>query len=129
MRTARALPDRGYSTRLASLRIEVAPDDWPSETPSGALKLPTPSPRAIDAMDKTLRWLAFVPQDRFTLRRIVLLRATTSYAGRPMAWAKIARVIGADTAAIKPWHETAIALITRGLIARRIRIPCARDFP
>jgi hypothetical protein len=127
MTTMRALPSRGCSTRLASLRIEVAPDDWPAETSSGALKLPTPSPRAIDEMDRVLSWTNFIPSDRITLRKLVALRATTHHAtGKPMSWRRIARELHADAVAVQRWHGQAVSILARALNARRIPVPGAR---
>jgi hypothetical protein len=77
-------------------------------------------------MDEVLRWVAHIPQARAVLRRIVLLRAQTNFAsGRPTPWAAVGREVGADAKAVKTWHETAIALIIRGLHQRGIVPPAA----
>ncbi len=124
LRTLRALPHRGPSGRLASLRLALPSDAWPGEPSDGAMRLPTPKAAAIDRMDAVLRWTAFIPADRYTLRRIILLRAITDPATcKPTPWARIGREIGANPVAVRGWHSDGITIIVRRLNAARVPLP------
>ena len=129
LRTLSALPRRGPSTRLAQLQLPTLSDGRPpAPEASTRLSLPTPSAAAISRMDRTLAWMSLLPADRFTLRRIVLLRVVTNFAsGKPMSWPKIAQAIGADKAALSRWHAQAIEIICRRLNAQRVPAPLAGD--
>ncbi len=121
MATLRALPQGGYSPRLASLRLDIPADDLPCEPFNGRVRFPRPSAADITKMDASLKWLSLIPEDRRALRKIVGLRAVTHFESRkPLSWRKVAQAVGADPNAVKTWHAAAIEIIARRLNAERI---------
>jgi hypothetical protein len=133
--TLLALPERGYSTGLASRRYDIVRSALESYGWQGAqggsprLRPPVPSAAAITRMDQAFGWLALIPADRYVLRRIVSARALVSpLTGRHMfSWRRLGMLLGADHKAVQRWHGQGVGLIVRGQNSgarvRKARLP------
>lgn len=119
--TLLALPARGFSTRMSSGGIEFVREvieayGWTEEQ----VKPSVPSSHKIDEMDRALKWLSLIPNDRYVLRRIVgarmLIHPVTER--RMFTWNRIATTIGSDHKAVQRWHAQGIDLIVSALHAR-----------
>jgi len=119
-RTLLALPDRGYSPRLAQVRLDVIHDAMDAYGWTAArIRLPPPSPNAISRMDEAFSWLGFIPQSRFVLRSIVAARALVHPISERhlFSWRKLGERLRADHKAIQRWHAEGVRLILAGLSA------------
>jgi hypothetical protein len=112
--------------RVANVRPATGAGFWPAIVYDAAeaygwsdapVKPAAPSSRDITRMDLVLGWVKLIPADRYVLRRVVLSRAMVSpTTDRHMfTWAKLARVVGADTKSVQRWHGQGIGLIRAGL--------------
>ena len=116
-RTLLALPHPGFSTALAQSPGDVVRD---LSEAYGYVevenRLPVPRAAKITAMEVIFMWLTYIPDGNRQLRRIVALRSVTHKVSlKPMAWAKIGRIMGANDYAVKSWHSRAIGMIMREL--------------
>jgi len=117
-RTLLALPHRGYSPRLAQVRLDVIHDAMEAYGWTTArVRLPPPEPGAISRMDEAFSWLGLIPQSRFVLRSIVAARALVHPISERhlFSWRKLGERLGADHKAIQRWHAEGIRLILAGL--------------
>lgn len=118
--TLLALPSRGPTTRLRTSGLDwardaatvLAPGSGPPQT-----RPPAPSPAAIDRMDRTLAWLALIPDSSFVLRRIAGARALVHpLTGRYLfPWRRLGAAVGADHKAVQRWHQQAMLVICTAL--------------
>jgi Domain of unknown function (DUF6362) len=119
-RTLLSLPSGGgFSTALQGSGMDVVRNfmdayGWTEIR----VRPPTPSAVAIDTMDHTFRWLRFIPQDRYVLRRIVGARSLVHpITDRHLyAWRRIGSTLGCDYRAVERWHREAIDLIVAKLL-------------
>lgn len=81
-----------------------------------------PSAQAIDQMDEAFKWLAYIPQDKFVIRRIVAVRSLVCPRSdrHVFSWRRLATVIGADHKAVKRWHGQGIEMIVKARAEKRI---------
>jgi hypothetical protein len=119
--TLLALPERGYSTRLSTLRHDIVRSalegyGWQNARgESPRLRPPVPSAAAITRMDQAFGWLALIPADRYVLRRIVSARSLVSplTLRHLFSWRRLGLLLGADHKAVQRWHGQGVALIVR----------------
>ncbi len=116
--TLLALPQSGYSTRLAQtslLCVRSALESYGWQT--ARLAPPVPSAQRISRMDEALGWIGLIPQARYVLRRIVGARALVS----PLTerhlytWRRLGGLLGADHKAVQRWHAEGIDRIVAAL--------------
>lgn len=113
-----ALPGRGYSTQMRTMRFDVvhsALDAYGWQT--AAVRPPMPSAAAISQMDEAFGWLAVIPEDKYVLRRILGARALV----HPVTlrhlfpWRRIGTMLGADHKSIQRWHEQGVEMLRAAL--------------
>ena len=112
--TVLAMPGRGYSTGLRTTRLEVvhtALDAYGWQTPR--LRAPAPDAAALGRMDEAFSWLAFIPEGKYVIRRIVGARALVHpLTGRHLyPWRRLGEMLGADHKSIQRWHRQGIGMI------------------
>jgi hypothetical protein len=116
-RTLLSLPHRGWTTRLATSRLDIvhAAAEAYGHQHRARLRPTMPDSGQISRMDEAFGWLLLIPQDRYVLRRIVGARAMVS----PLTdrhlypWRRLAALLGADHKAIQRWHHDGIAMIAQ----------------
>jgi hypothetical protein len=81
------------------------------------LRAPTPSSKAISAMDVVLNWISLIPADRFVIRRVVQCRALTNpITGKHLyTWSRLGVHLHCDYRAAQRWHAEGIATIVARL--------------
>jgi hypothetical protein len=131
--TLLALPSTGYSTRLRLSHLDVvqnAMEAYGSER--GRIRPPTPSASRISRMDEALGWIAFIPDERFVLRRILGARSLVSPVTERhlYSWRRLGSVLGADHKAVQRWHTQGIDMVLAALTALQkaegARVPVGR---
>lgn len=128
-RTLLSLPSVG----LAPARLKAA---WPEFAQAAVeayadndkpLPKPVPSSRDITLMDEAYAWVALLPKDKVTWRRLVLLRSLIHPTSERYLWGwrKLERTLGTTDTTAKTWHAMAIDRIVSA-INRPIHgvIPC-----
>jgi len=108
------VPARHLRPELSQLLIEVGKDDmdWPDQ--ETRVRLATPPPAHISAMDEVSLWLRFIPNQ--VERRIVVLRSITSKDGYPaLSWRALGRKFGRHHETIETWHAKAIQRVVVAL--------------
>jgi len=116
--TLLALPSRGYSTQLRTMKFDVVHTALEAYGWQAAVVRPAmPSAADISRMDEAFGWLAMVPEAKYVLRRILGARALVHpITGRHLfPWRRIATMLGADHKSIQRWHGQGIELVLRGL--------------
>ena len=116
--TLLALPSRGYSTQLRTMKFDVVHTALEAYGWQAAVVRPAmPSATDISRMDEAFGWLAMVPEAKYVLRRILGARALVHpITGRHLfPWRRIATMLGADHKSIQRWHGQGIELVLRGL--------------
>lgn len=116
--TLLALPSRGYSTQLRTMKFDVVHTaleayGWQSAVVRPAL----PSAVEISRMDEVFGWLTIIPETKYVLRRILGARALVHpITGRHLfPWRRIATMLGADHKSIQRWHAQGIELVLHGV--------------
>lgn len=116
--TLLALPGRGYSTQIRTMRFDVVHSALDAYGWQGAvLRPPMPSAAAISEMDEVFSWLTLIPEGKYVLRRIVGARALV----HPVTlrhlypWRRIGVMLGADHKSVQRWHGQAVALLRDAL--------------
>ena len=117
-RTLLALPNTGPSTRLVQGGLEWVRDA--TELYSAArtkIRPPIPDAAQISRMDQAMRWLQFIPNDKYVLRRVVGARSLVNpMTGRHLySWRRLGAAVGADHKTVQRWHGQGIDLIVSGL--------------
>jgi len=112
--TAAAFPSIMVALQPFVRAVKPFLDEWNFRVPNvgGAW------PKSTDLGDmlRTLAWVDDIPARNLELRRLVILRSLTAPNTRkPMAWAKIGRILGANEVAVKTWHSKAIGFILAAL--------------
>jgi len=116
--TLLALPGKGYSTQIRTMRFDVvqsAADAYGWQ--NAAVRPPVPSAAAIDQMDEAFGWLTLIPETKYVMRRIVGARALV----HPVTlrhlfpWRKIGAMLGADHKSVQRWHGQAVELMLAAL--------------
>jgi len=116
--TLLALPGKGYSTQMRTMRFDVvhsALDAYGWQ--NAAVRLPTPSSAAISQMDEVFGWLTLIPEAKYVMRRIVGARALV----HPVTlrhlfpWRRIGTMLGADHKSVQRWHGQAVELLLEAL--------------
>jgi hypothetical protein len=112
-----ALLPGGFSTALAQSHTEIVRDFVEAYGYQDVRnRLPVPAAQKITAMDEIFKWLAFIPHQQKTLRRVVALRSYTHRLnGKPKSWRSIGNIVGANHVAVKQWHANAVAIIVGAL--------------
>jgi hypothetical protein len=112
--TLLALPGRGYSTQMRTMRLDVVHSALDAYGWQGAaIRPPLPGAAAISQMDETFGWLTLIPEGKFMLRRIVGARALV----HPVTlrhiypWRRLGALLGADHKSVQRWHGQAVALL------------------
>jgi hypothetical protein len=118
--TLLALPNTGYSTRLRLSKLDVvqnAMEAYGNER--GRIRPPVPSASRISRMDEALGWIAFIPDERFVLRRILGARSLVSPVTERhlYSWRRLGTVLGADHKAVQRWHTQGVDMVLAALIA------------
>jgi hypothetical protein len=118
--TLLALPNTGHSTRLRLSHLDVvqnAMEAYGSER--ARIRPPIPSASRISRMDQALGWIAFIPDERFVLRRILGARSLVSpLTERHLySWRRLGSVLGADHKAVQRWHAQGVDMLVAALIA------------
>ena len=116
--TLLALPSRGYSTQLRTMKFDVVHTALEAYGWQAAVVRPAmPSAADISRMDEAFGWLAMVPEAKYVLCRILGARALVHpITGRHLfPWRRIATMLGADHKSIQRWHGQGIELVLRGL--------------
>lgn len=118
--TLLALPGRGYSTQIRTMRYDVvhsALDAYGWQ--ASALRPPMPAAAAISDMDEVFAWLTLIPEEQYILRRIVGARALV----HPLTlrhlfpWRRIGIMLGADHKSIQRWHGQGVDIVRCALNA------------
>ena len=116
--TLLALPGRGYTTQIRTMRFDVvhsALDAYGWQ--SSAIRPPVPSAAAISQMDEVFGWLTLIPEAKYVFRRIVGARALV----HPVTlrhlfpWRRIGTMLGADHKSVQRWHGQAVDMLLEGL--------------
>lgn len=117
-RTMLSLPEGGYRPGMKTggldfVRAAVEAYGWTDE----CLRPAAPSCRAITEMDEAYGWLALIPEDRPTVRRVVSARTLVSpLDGRHIyPWRRLAKVIQSHHTQVQRWHAEGIRDIVAGL--------------
>ncbi len=116
--TLLAMPGRGYSTHLRTMKFDVVQSAMDAYGWQGAVaRPPAPGAAAISLMDETFGWLALIPEEKYVWRRIVGARALVHpLTGRWLfPWRRIASILGADHKSVRRWHGQAIDMLVRYL--------------
>jgi hypothetical protein len=88
---------------------------------------PIPDAASITRMDEALKWVGFIPDNRYVLRCIVNARCLVAPLSRHqtpekpkyiITWRMLATQIGADWRAVQRWHCEALDIIAAALAAR-----------
>jgi hypothetical protein len=118
--TLLALPHSGHSTRLRLSHTDVVHTaleayGWDK----GRIRPPVPSASRITRMDEAMGWIAFIPDDRYVLRRILGARCLVSPVTERhiYSWRRLGTVMGADHKAVQRWHAQAIDMVLTALLA------------
>ena len=116
-RTMMALPPKGWTTGARNFWPAIVQD--PAEAygyTDEEVRPAIPSAARITAMDEAFGWLAYIPDDRYVLRRIVGARALVRPAtGRHLySWRRIGVLLGCDHKAAQRWHAQGVAFIVAG---------------
>jgi len=118
--TLLALPEKGYSPRLRSTRLDVvraAAEAYAAEP--GRVRPPIPDATRVDRMDEALSWIGLIPIERHVLRRSVGARALVSPVTERhlFSWRRLGGVMGADHKAVQRWHGEGVGMIVAALNA------------
>jgi hypothetical protein len=120
--TLLALPGRGYSTKIRTMRFDVVHDALDAYGWQGAVvRPPMPGAAAISQMDAVFAWLTMIPEDKYVLRRIMGARALV----HPVTlrhlypWRRIGTMLGADHKSVQRWHGQGVALLVEALGGRK----------
>lgn len=112
--TLLALPGRGYSTQIRTMRFDVVHSALDAYGWQGAVvRPPMPSAASISQMDEVFGWLTFIPESKYVLRRIMGARALV----HPVTlrhlfpWRRIGTMLGADHKSVQRWHGQAVELL------------------
>jgi hypothetical protein len=112
--TLLALPGRGYSTQIRTMRFDVVHSALDAYGWQGAVvRPPMPSASAISQMDEVFGWLTLIPETKYVLRRILGARALV----HPVTlrhlfpWRRIGTMLGADHKSVQRWHGQAVELL------------------
>jgi hypothetical protein len=119
--TLLSLPRTGFSPALKTSALPILREATESYGWSAAeARPPMPSASRISRMDMVFGYLAFIPQDRYVLRRIIGCRALVHpISGRHLfSWRRLGEVLGADHKAIQRWHAEGIRIIIFALRRR-----------
>lgn len=118
--TLLALPGRGYSTQMRTMRLDVVHSALDAYGWQGAvLKPPMPSAAAISDMDEAFGWLTLIPESRYVLRRILGARALV----HPLTlrhlypWRRLGQLLGADHKSVQRWHGQGVTMLVDVLAA------------
>lgn len=120
--TLLALPSRGYSTQLRTMKFDVVHTALEAYGWKSAVVRPAmPSAAEISRMDEVFGWLTIIPEAKYVLRRILGARALVHpITGRHLfPWRRIATMLGADHKSIQRWHIQGIELVLQGLNMER----------
>ena len=120
--TLLALPSRGYSTQLRTMKFDVVHTALEAYGWQAAVVRPAmPSAAEISRMDEAFGWLTIIPETKYVLRRILGARALVHPITRRhlFPWRRIGTMLGADHKSIQRWHGQGIELVLRGLNAGR----------
>lgn len=120
-RTLLALPGTGYSPKLRTSCLEIV--RTAAETyadPDRRIRAAIPSSAQISRMDETYRWLKFIPEDQYVLRRIVGARSLVHPVRdrHLFPWRRLGAAIGADHKAVQRWHAQGVSMIVSALRRR-----------
>ena len=118
--TLLALPSRGYSTQLRTMKFDVVHTALEAYGWQAAVVRPAmPSAAEISRMDEAFGWLTIIPETKYVLRRILGARALVHPITRRhlFPWRRIGTMLGADHKSIQRWHGQGIELVLRGLNA------------
>jgi hypothetical protein len=120
--TLLAIPGSGWTTRLRTssfdiVRTAIESYGWTEKRIRPAI----PSAAKISHMDEAMGWIAFIPSDRYMLRRIVGARSLVSPLSERhlFPWRRLAAAIGADHKAVQRWHRQGIEMIVTALNRQR----------
>jgi len=120
--TLLALPSRGYSTQLRTMKFDVVHTALEAYGWQAAVVRPAmPSAAEISRMDEAFGWLTIIPETKYVLRRILGARALVHpITGRHLfPWRRIGTMLGADHKSVQRWHGQGIELVLRGVNAGR----------
>jgi hypothetical protein len=116
--TLLALPGRGYSTKIRTMRFDVVHNALDAYGWQGAaVRPPMPGAAAISQMDEVFSWLTIIPEDKYVLRRILGARALV----HPVTlrhlfpWRRIGTMLGADHKSVQRWHGQGVELLVKAL--------------
>jgi hypothetical protein len=119
--TLLALPQRGYSTQIRTMRFDIVHNALDAYGWQNAVvRPPMPSAAAISQMDEAFGWLTLIPESRYVLRRIVCTRALV----HPVTlrhlfpWRRIGTMLGADHKSVQRWHGQAVEMVREVLGGR-----------
>ena len=118
--TLLALPSRGYSTQLRTMKFDVVHTALEAYGWQAAVVRPAmPSAAEISRMDEAFGWLTIIPETKYVLRRILGARALVHPITRRhlFPWRRIGTMLGADHKSVQRWHGQGIELVLRGLNA------------
>jgi hypothetical protein len=116
--TLLALPGTGWSTRIRSSSIEIVRTALEAYGWQAARIRPAvPLADRIDRMDQAMAWIAFIPDDRYVLRRVVGARSLVNpVTDRHLySWRRLGVALGADHKAVQRWHAQGIGMIVTAL--------------
>ena len=118
-RTLLALPNKGCRPADTGSGWPAVVHDFTEAYGYGEVEVsvPVPSPQAITRMDEALQWVRLIPEQRVSLRKIVLLRALLHpVSDRHLwSWRKIGRKFGWSHEAVRTWHAQGIDVIVAGV--------------
>jgi Domain of unknown function (DUF6362) len=111
-----AMPQQGYTTHLRQMKFDIVHTaleayGWQS----AVARPPVRSAADVSLMDEAFGWLAYIPETRYVLRRILGARALV----HPLTerhiypWRRLATLLGTDHKAVQRWHGQAVMLLVQ----------------
>lgn len=116
--TLRAMPGGGISLQLSSVAMDMLDDPRESYgyTPVVINKTP-PAAADISLMDLVLPWLAYVPEEKILIRKIVAHRMLWNTDRDISTWPyrKLGQKLRCNHLALKRWENEGVRIISEGV--------------
>ena len=83
-------------------------------------RMPAPTARQIEEMGVVFGWVGTIPNDRYVLRRLLLLRSLVHPLSdrHSYSWRDVARMVGTNHFSVRVWHGQGLRLVLEALRKR-----------